>query len=505
MTYILEMRNITKKFPGVIANDNVNLAIKKGEIHALVGENGAGKSTLMSILYGLYQPDSGEILLNGQKVTIDSPTTAIKLGIGMVHQHFMLVPTLTVTENIVLGSEPKKGIMLNMERAIREVEEISKQYNLLVDPQAKIQDISVGMQQRVEIIKALYRGAEILVLDEPTAVLTPQEVRELFRIMKNLTAQGKTIIFITHKLNEVIEITDNVTVLRAGRTVGSIATAQTNQNELARMMVGREVILKVPKTEAKVGQTILRVENLEALNDRKLPALKGISFELKKGEVLGIAGVAGNGQTELIEVITGLRKATNGKVFFKEQEITNQSPRAVKDAGISHIPEDRHKRGLELDYTIADNLILGYQHRAPFSAWYGINEKAVQAHAENLIPAFDVRPRLPQAMARSLSGGNQQKVIIAREFYQNPELLIAAQPTRGVDIGAIEFIHKRIIEARDNGAAVLLVSAELQEILALSDRIAVMFEGEIMDILDAKDASEEKLGLLMAGVKEGLQ
>lgn len=503
MSYILEMRGITKKFPGVLANDNVNLAIKKGEIHALVGENGAGKSTLMSILYGLYQPDSGAILLNGQEVKIDSPTTAIGLGIGMVHQHFMLVPPLTVAENIILGAEPTRGLKLDMDRAIREVLEISQQYNLLVDPLAKIQDISVGMQQRVEIIKALYRGAEILVLDEPTAVLTPQEVKELFRIMKNLTSQGKTIIFITHKLNEVMEITDNVTVLRSGKTVGTVATAQTNQHELARMMVGREVILKVSKSEAKAGKTILKVENLEALNDRKLPALRGISFELRKGEILGIAGVAGNGQTELIEVITGLRKATGGKVWYKDQEITNQSPRRVKDAGISHIPEDRHKRGLELDYTIADNMILGYQHRPPFSTWYGINEKAVLEHAENLIPAFDVRPRIPQAMARSLSGGNQQKVIIAREFYQDPELLIAAQPTRGVDIGAIEFIHKRIVEARDRGAAVLLVSAELQEILSLSDRIAVMFEGEIMDILDAREASEERLGLLMAGVKEG--
>lgn len=499
MTNVIEMRGITKIFPGVVANENINFQLQKGEIHALLGENGAGKTTLMKILYGLYTQTSGEIFVNGQKVEITSPSKAIALGIGMVHQHFMLVPPFTVAENIVLGSEPSKRGVLQMDEAIRRVEELSGQYGLTVDPKAKVQDISVGMQQRVEILKALYRGADILILDEPTAVLTPQEVKELIAIMDKLTSQGKSIIFITHKLKEVKAISDRVTVIRRGKVIDTVKTADVDTRALARMMVGREVVLEVDKVPANPGETILKVENLHALNDRNLPALRGVSFEVRAGEILGIAGVDGNGQSELTEVLTGLRLASMGKVEFAGEDVSHKTTRKRIEKGISYIPEDRHKRGLVLDFSLAENMILGHHYKRPFSKSIVMKYSEIRKNAKKLIEEFDVRTPNDEVHAKNLSGGNQQKVIIAREISRNPELLIAAQPTRGVDVGAIEFIHKRIVEQRDAGKGVLLISLELDEILSLSDRIAVIYEGQIVGVLDAKDANEEDLGLMMAG------
>ncbi|OCL27178.1 ABC transporter ATP-binding protein [Orenia metallireducens] len=500
MDTILEMRGITKEFPGVLANDNVNLDLKKGEIHALVGENGAGKSTLMSVLFGIYQPTKGKIFYKGEELKIDGPNDAIDLGIGMVHQHFMLVHTLTVAENIVLGSEPSNGRgRLILSKAIDKIKSLSDEYGLDVDPNAKIKDIPVGMQQRVEILKALYRDAEVLILDEPTAVLTPQEVRGLYKIMDTLTEQGKSIIFITHKLKEVLTVSDRITVLRKGKSIGTVNTADTSETELAEMMVGRKVILEVEKEPAKFGGTKVEVRDLKASNAIGMLALDNISFEIREGEILGIAGVEGNGQTELVEVLTGLRTADSGVFKLERENLLNKSARKIKEAKVAHVPEDRHKHGLVLDYSIEDNLILGYHYKEPFAKGINLDFNSMAEHAQKLIPDYDIRPRNKEILARSLSGGNQQKIIIAREFDMGPEFLIASQPTRGVDIGAIEFIHKRIIEQRDQGKAVLLISAELSEIMSLSDRIAVMYEGKIVDILDAKEATEEKLGLLMAG------
>lgn len=503
MSNVIEMRGITKIFPGVVANDSVDFDLRKGEIHALLGENGAGKTTLMKILYGLYTPTRGEIYFDGNQVVIDSPNKAIDLGIGMVHQHFMLVPPFTVAENIVLGSEPSKIGILNTEEMIRRVEEISEQYGLAVDPRAKVQDISVGMQQRVEILKALYRGADVLILDEPTAVLTPQEVQELIAIMDKLTSEGKSIIFITHKLKEVKAICNRVTTIRRGKLIGTVETADVDTRDLAKMMVGRDVILEVEKEPAKPGEVILKVDNVYALNDRGLPALEGTSFEVCAGEILGIAGVEGNGQSELTEAITGLRSLQDGRIELKGQNISGISTRKRIESGISYIPEDRHKRGLVLDFSLSENMILGHHYKAPFSKGINLNYPTIHANAQELIEEFDVRTPNEEVLAKNLSGGNQQKVIIARELNRNPELLIAAQPTRGVDVGAIEFIHRRIIEQRDAGKAVLLISLELDEILSLSDRIAVIYEGQIVDILDANDATEEELGLMMAGAKTG--
>ncbi len=500
MPNVIEMKGITKIFPGVVANDNINFHLKKGEIHALLGENGAGKTTLMKILYGLYTQTSGDIFVNEQKVWIDSPNKAIELGIGMVHQHFMLVQPFTVAENIVLGAEPTKELgILHQKEIIRQVEEISEQYGLMVDPHARIQDISVGMQQRVEILKALYRGADILILDEPTAVLTPQEVRELTSIMEKLTAEGKSIIFITHKLKEVKAISDRVTVIRRGKVIGTVNTNDVDVRELARMMVGREVILEVEKQEATPEEVIFSAENLHALNDRGLPALDGATFDVKVGEILGIAGVDGNGQTELTEVLTGLRSLASGKVCFKGEDVSRLTTRKRIERGMAHIPEDRQKRGLILDYPLSLNMILGHHYQKPFSRGINLNYSKIRENARGLIEEFDVRTPNEEVEAKNLSGGNQQKVIIAREFSRDPDLLIAAQPTRGVDVGAIEFIHKRIVEQRDAGKAVLLISLELDEILSLSDRIAVIYEGKIVGIVDAKDATEEELGLMMAG------
>ncbi|MGQ7277179.1 ABC transporter ATP-binding protein [Brevibacillus thermoruber] len=495
------MRGITKRFPGIVANDNINLVVKKGEIHALLGENGAGKSTLMNILFGLYQPDEGEILINGKPVHITSPNVANELGIGMVHQHFMLVETFTVTENIVLGNEPKNGLQIDIRRAVKEVEELSRKYGLKVDPTAKIADISVGMQQRVEILKTLYRGADILIFDEPTAVLTPQEIQELIEIMHNLVKEGKTIILITHKLKEIMAVCDAVTIIRRGKVIDSVAVKDTNPDELAAKMVGREVTFKVDKQPPQPKEVILSVENVTAMGNRGVNALNGISFEVRAGEILGIAGVDGNGQSELIEVLTGLRKASGGRILLKGQDITNRLPREISEAGLSHIPEDRHKRGLVLDFTMSENMVLETYFHPRFNKNGFLDYAAIDKHASRLIEEFDVRTPSIHTKARALSGGNQQKAIIAREVDKDPDLLIAAQPTRGLDVGAIEFIHKRLVEQRDKGKAVLLISLELDEVINVSDRIAVIYEGQIVGIVDAKSTTEQELGLMMSGGK----
>lgn len=499
--YILDMQNITKIFPGVKANDNVNLSIKKGEIHALVGENGAGKTTLMNVLYGLYEADGGQIFYEGNKIKLNGPQDAIKLGIGMVHQHFMLVDPLTVTENIVLGNEPRSGLMLDQKAAKKEVQDISNKYGLFVDPEAKIEDISVGMQQRVEIIKTLYRGAELLIFDEPTAVLTPQEIDELFDIFRSLKEQGKTIIFITHKLKEVKTISDRITVLRSGKSIDTVETADVTKEDVAELMVGRQVLLEVEKTEAKPGDEIFSVEKLNVKDNRNIPAVKDISLSVRKGEILGIAGVEGNGQSELVEAITGLRKIESGKVELRGKDITKYNAREIKREKVAHIPEDRQKRGLIMDFDLKENIILGYHDLEPFSKNGIMNYDNVAQYTQDLIEKYDVRGGGMESQAKNLSGGNQQKLIVAREFSHDPEFLIASQPTRGVDVGSIEFIHKQIIDRRDNGAGVLLVSAELSEVLSLSDRIAVIFEGEIVDVLKASETDERELGKLMTGSK----
>src|SRR5579863_9596682 len=505
----VEMRDITKTWPGVVANDHVNLKVRKGEIHALVGENGAGKSTLMNILYGLIHPDSGEIYINGELAHIHGPRDAIRLHIGMVHQHFMLIPPLTVAENIVLGHEPGGvNAVYDLKKARTIILELSKQYGLPIDPDIRVEKLSVGLQQRVEILKVLYRAADILIMDEPTGVLTPQETFELFAVLRGLVQQGKTIIFITHKLREVLELTDTITVLRRGKNVGELVTSQTNQAEIARLMVGREVLLRVNKTPARPGPVVLHVEDLHALSDRDLEALHGVGFDVHAGEILGIAGVEGNGQSELVEALTGMRKITGGKISITQvndgqagetQDLTTLDARQERLVGLAHIPEDRRGSGLVLNDTIEDNMILGRQRWPQFS-WNRIVLllRNIANWAKRLIAEFDVRTSSAMAPARSLSGGNQQKVIIAREFSANPMALIAAQPTRGVDIGAIEFIHRRLIEQRDAGKAVLLISAELDEIRSLSDRIAVMYEGKIVDTV-SPDATEEQLGILMTG------
>lgn len=495
------MRGITKRFPGIIANDNINLVVKKGEIHALLGENGAGKSTLMNILFGLYQPDEGQILINEKPVNITNPNVANDLGIGMVHQHFMLVEPFTVTENIILGNEPKNGFQIDIRKAAKEVEELSKRYGLRVDPHAKIEEISVGMQQRVEILKTLYRGAEILIFDEPTAVLTPQEIHELIEIMHNLVKEGKTIILITHKLKEIMAVCDQVTIIRRGRVIDSVPVSGTNPNELAAKMVGREVSFAVEKKESQPKETILSVNGVTSMGSRGVNALNNISFEVKAGEILGIAGVDGNGQSELIEAITGLRKVQGGQILLKGKDMTNQSPRSISESGISHIPEDRHKRGLVLDFTMSENMVLETYFHPSFNKNGFLDYKAIDEHASKLIAEFDVRTPSIYTPARALSGGNQQKAIIAREVNKDPDLLIAAQPTRGLDVGAIEYIHKRLIEQRDKGKAVLLISLELDEILNVSDRIAVIYEGQIVGIVDPKQTTEQELGLMMAGGK----
>ncbi|MDF2892657.1 MAG: transporter ATP-binding protein [Clostridia bacterium] len=499
LSTVIEMKGISKSFPGIKANDNINLSVEKGEIHVLLGENGAGKSTLMNILYGLYQPDEGQIYVKEKAIRISNPNIAITLGIGMVHQHFMLVQPFTVAENIVLGSEPKKGTSLDLDKAVKDVEELSKKYELKVDPNSLISDISVGMQQRVEILKTLYRGADILILDEPTAVLTPQEIEELGIILKSLVNQGKTIILITHKLKEVMAMSDRVTIIRRGKVIDTLHTKDTNIDELAEKMVGRKVNLQVEKSDKQAASPVLEVKGLKALDTRGLEAVKGVDFEVRGGEILGIAGVDGNGQTQLLQALTGLQKPTAGEVLLNGKEITALPPRDVIESGVGHIPEDRHKRGLVLNFSLAENAILGSHRNKNFRGRFGMNYPKIREHARRLIHDFDVRTPNENVEARSLSGGNQQKMIIAREVDRDPGLCIAAQPTRGLDVGAIEFVHKRLVELRDSGKAVLLVSLELDEIMSLSDRIAVMYDGKIVAIVDAKDATEKKLGILMAG------
>lgn len=499
------MKNITKVFPGTVANDNVNFDLEKGEIHVLLGENGAGKTTLMNILYGLYQATSGEIYFHGEKVDIKGPNDAINLGIGMVHQHFMLVENFTVAENIILGNEPSKakGLYLDMKGARDTVKEVSDSFGLKVDPDAVIQDISVGLSQRVEILKTLHKGAEVLILDEPTAVLTPQEIDELGIILKNLTNEGKSIILITHKLKEVLSMSDRVTVIRRGKIIETLNTKDTNIDELAQMMVGRAVKLTSDKEDKIPGDVILSVKDLVVKDARHYDAVKSISFDVKAGEIFAVAGVDGNGQKELVEALTGLSKTISGKVTLCGEDITGSKPKKVLAHGVGHIPEDRHKRGLILQSTIAENMILGYHHCPPFANKGIMNYDKINEHARTLISEYDVRTPNEFVTAGSLSGGNQQKAIIAREFYKDPVLLIASQPTRGLDVGAIEFVHNKLIEQRDNNKAVLLVSLELDEVMNLADRIAVIYQGEIMGIVDAKETNERQLGLMMAGTPMG--
>ncbi len=496
----LEVRHVTKRFPGVLANDDVSFDLRKGEIHALLGENGAGKSTLMNVVYGLYAPDEGEFLVNGKHVQINGPHDAINYGIGMVHQHFMLVPVFSVTENMILGSEVTKGTSLDLKRARREILEISEAYGLEVDPDAIVEDIPVGVQQRVEILKALYRKANILVLDEPTAVLTPQEAEDLFRVMRQLTEKGVSIIFITHKLKEILKVADRVTVMRRGKVVGHTSPAETDQQGLATMMVGRDVLLEVEKAPAKPAEVVLEISDLRIKDERDVSVVKGISFEVHAGEILGVAGVQGNGQTELAEAITGLRGVDTGKIKLSGKNIPFEKPRYLVEHGMGHVPEDRHKHGLVLPYSLADNMVLCTYYQKPFAGQMLMrNQQAVFENAAGLVERFDVRAPGPEVDASTLSGGNQQKVIVGREFSRPLNVLVANQPTRGLDVGSIEYIHKEIVKMRDEGVGVLVFSAELDEILSLSDRIAVMFRGEIVTIVDAKEATREKLGLWMAG------
>ncbi|MCA4155301.1 heme ABC transporter ATP-binding protein [Priestia megaterium] len=499
MEYVIEMLDIRKEFPGIVANDNITLQVKKGEIHALLGENGAGKSTLMNVLFGLYQPEKGQIRVNGQEVKITDPNVANDLGIGMVHQHFMLVQNFTVTENIILGNEPTRTGKINIKKAAQDIQELSNQYGLSVDPYAKIQDISVGMQQRVEILKTLYRGADILIFDEPTAALTPQEITELIQIMKKLIQEGKSIILITHKLKEIMSVCDRCTIIRKGVGVGTVNVQETNPDELAALMVGREVHFKTEKKTATPKEAVLTIKELVVEDSRGVEAVSSLDLSVRAGEIVGIAGVDGNGQTELIEAITGLRKIKSGSITLKNQELSTLSTRKITESGIGHIPQDRHKHGLVLDYTIGENIGLQTYYQKPMSKSGILNYKEMYKKAKELIAEYDVRTPSEYTQARSLSGGNQQKAIIAREVDRSPELLIAAQPTRGLDVGAIEFIHKKLIEERYKGRAVLLVSLELDEVINLSDRIAVIYEGKIVDIVDPKETNEQELGLLMAG------
>jgi len=499
----LEVRNITKRFPGVLANDRVNFDLRKGEIHALLGENGAGKTTLMNIIYGLYTPNEGEFFIsNGeglQQVQIRSPHDAIRAGIGMVHQHFMLVPVFSVAENIILGQEITRGPSLDLRTARQKITQLSEEYGLEVDPDAIVEDLPVGVQQRVEIIKALYRNAHILVLDEPTAVLTPQEVENLFRVMRQLTQRGVSIIFITHKLKEVLAVADRITAMRRGQVVGTTTPAESDEHKLASMMVGREVILTVEKAPAKVGDVVLEVKDLNIVDERGVEVVRQVGFQVCAGEILGIAGVQGNGQTELVESLTGLRERKSGQVVLGGKEIPELNPRLNVEAGQAHIPEDRHKHGLVLAYSIADNEVLCTYYQPPFARGLQRDQKAVMNNAVKLIERFDIRTPSPNLPASNLSGGNQQKVIVARELSRPIKLLIANQPTRGLDVGSIEYIHRQIVDMRDRGIAVLLVSAELDEITSLSDRIAVMYHGQIVATVDPDKITRAELGLLMAG------
>ncbi len=496
---VLEARGITKRFPGILANDHIDLALRKGRVLGLLGENGAGKSTLMNLIYGLYQPDEGDILVNGTPIKIHNPRDAIAAGIGMVHQHFQLVDVLTVTENVMLGNESTTGPFLRRDVARRKIEEISKRYKLDVDPDALVQKLPVGIQQRVEIIKALYRDCNILILDEPTAVLTPQEIEGLFAIMRTLLERGVSIIFISHKLKEVLEICDDITVLRRGKVAGHADPKQSTPQSLASLMVGRDVILEVEKAPAKVGTSVMQIQDLVVLDERDVPVVKGVTLDIRAGEILGVAGVQGNGQTELVEAITGLRRNQSGSITIGGQDISHASPRMITAAGVAHVPEDRQKMGMVKPFTIMKNMVLNTYYKSPFARTALVNDRAIAENAQRLVEKYDVRPPNIYNTIGSLSGGNQQKVIVAREFSRPVKLLIASQPTRGLDVGSIEFIHQQIIRMRDEGTAVLLVSSELDEVLSLSDRVAVMFDGRVIDVLPIEKADRDTVGLRMAG------
>lgn len=502
-TVVISMQEIVKKFGDFTANDHINLCVHKGEVHAILGENGAGKSTLMNVLCGLYKPTSGQIFLNGKEISFSSPKHAIDMGIGMVHQHFMLIQPFTVTDNIILGVEPVKGMVVDKKTARDKVLELSERYNMKIDPDAKIEDISVGMQQRVEILKVLYRGADVLILDEPTASLTPQEIEGLMEIIENLTADGKSILLITHKLKEITASSDNCTIIRQGKYIDTVKVSEVNENDLAAMMVGRDVNFKVDKKEQKAGETVLEVKNIHAKDYRGVEILNGLNLSVRRGEIVGLAGVDGNGQTELVEILTGLRKAESGEVTVLGKNLFNATPKQTFENGISSIPADRQKHGLVLEFSNEDNMILQHFEEEPYSRKGILNRKAIREHATELMEKFDVRPRGTEgAPSGNLSGGNQQKVIIAREVTNDKELLIAVNPTRGLDVGAIEFVHKYLVEQRNKNRAVLLVSFELDEIMSLSDRIEVIFDGQITGSVPGKDADEKELGYLMAGGKK---
>ncbi len=506
MTPILELNSITKRFPGVLANDAISLTLEEGEIHALLGENGAGKTTLMNILYGLYQPDEGQISVRGQPIKVHSPGDAIRAGVGMVHQHFMLIPVFTVTENVMLGEETlKPGGLLDRATAASRIREISETYNLQVDPDSYVKDLPVGVQQRVEIIKLLYRHADILIFDEPTAVLTPQEADELFKIMRSLVKQGKSIIFITHKLREVLDVADRITVIRRGKVIGTTVPAEADQNKLAAMMVGRAVQLELERTPCNPGDVVLRVEDLVVTDERRQVSVDEVSFEVRAGEVLGLAGVQGNGQTELVEAVTGMRRAAGGKITLVDIDITQANPRKVTETGTAHVPEDRQRDGLVLPFPVMDNLILCTYYQPPFARGAIIQWDKALENADKLISAYDIRTPGAMTSVESLSGGNQQKVIVARELSRPIKLLVAAQPTRGLDVGSIEYIHRQILKRRDDGVAVLLASTELDEVMQLSDRIAVMYRGKVVAVVPAAEATKEKIGLLMAGITQDVE
>ena len=501
---ILELKNINKSFGHVQANKNINLTIKKGTIHGIIGENGAGKSTLMSIVYGLYQADTGSINVSGKEIKLRSPRDSIESGIGMVHQHFMLVENFTVIENIVLGFEGEFVFGKKLEKAKEDLQNLCETYKLNIDLDSVISDLSVGFRQRVEILKSLYRGAEIFILDEPTGVLTPQEVDELFKILRSLKEEGKTIVLITHKLNEIMDLTSEVSVMRQGEVVGHTKTTDTNKEKLAEMMVGRSVLLRLNKSEAKLGDVVFKVENLTVKDDLDVTRVKNVNFEIRSGEILGLAGVTGNGQTELLEALSGIRKVESGAIYLNDEKISDKDnlldPRELKEKGLAHVPEDRQRMGLVTDFKAYENLIFGYHDQEPYSKSSILRDGDILSFSKKVMEEYDVRPRSPQLITSNFSGGNQQKIILSRELNENPKILLVGQPTRGVDIGAIEFIHQRLIDMRDKGAAILLVSVELDEVLSLSDRILVMFDGNIVGERINKDVTDRELGLLMAGV-----